>query len=211
MSIPRAGISIRVGAVASIGGASIGGASIGGASIGGASIGGTAGEGAGAGGSTGGAAGGALTASAACVGVDSCCDDDGRSGAAELALAIPDTPEVTGDGEARSAAAAALTVDTVCPAGSGWVTHQMTGAATMTASPAARPVAARRRDNLVRAAARSPEGSVRASDPGRGAGHRQRQQPCRRSAAAPGRPWERSYPPARCRTGRHPGRSADPE
>ena len=40
-------------------------------------------------------------------------------GTGELTLAVPDAPEVTGEGEASSSAAAALTEVTVCPAGSG--------------------------------------------------------------------------------------------
>jgi hypothetical protein len=97
--------------------------------------------------------------------------DDTEDPSSELTLADPDSPEVTGGGEVSSAAAAALTEVTVCPAGAAWVAHQITGAATIKASPVARPVAARRRDILVRAVAGCPDCSVRACGSGTGGGH----------------------------------------
>jgi hypothetical protein len=75
-----------------------------------------AGGGAGAG--TGEGAGDVTTEGAESVDKGARADDCGLAGVA-LTLAIPDTPEVTGGGEVSSAAAAALIVETVCPAGSG--------------------------------------------------------------------------------------------
>jgi hypothetical protein len=96
----------------------------------------------------------------------------GSCSADEPGLATPGAPDDIGDEEPSSFAAAAFTVVTVCPAGAGWVIHHTSGAAAIKASPAARPVAAWRRDILGRAGARSPDGSVSASGPGRGDGRR---------------------------------------